>query len=100
VFALPFDDDCFDVATSFNGIWKGCEDALRKARRVVQLGGLVGFSFWGSPKRMGLLSYFAALLELSPPDHVEATFNQGDTGRAEVAERMLADVGLEFADRG
>lgn len=25
MFALPFDDGCFDVATSFNGIWKGCE---------------------------------------------------------------------------
>jgi hypothetical protein len=27
MFALPFDDDRFDVATSFNGIWKGCDDA-------------------------------------------------------------------------
>jgi len=27
MFALPFDDDSFDVATSFNGIWKGCEEA-------------------------------------------------------------------------
>ena len=26
MFALPFGDDCFDVATSFNGIWKGCEE--------------------------------------------------------------------------
>jgi SAM-dependent methyltransferase len=27
MFALPFGDDDFDVATSFNGIWKGCEEA-------------------------------------------------------------------------
>ena len=28
MFALPFEDDSFDAATSFNGIWKGCEQAL------------------------------------------------------------------------
>ncbi len=100
MFALPFDDDCFDVATSFNGIWQGCEDALAEARRVVRPGGLAGFSFWGSPKRLGLLPYFATLLELSPSGHVDATLNQGGTGRPGVAEQMLADAGLEFVDRG
>ena len=88
MFALPFDDDRVDVATSFNGIWKGCEDALAEARRVVRPGGLAGFSFWGSPKRLGLLPFFATLLELSPPGHVDATLNQGDTGRPGVAEQM------------
>jgi SAM-dependent methyltransferase len=100
MFALPFEDDCFDVATSFNGIWKGCEDALREAGRVVRPGGLAGFSFWGSPKRLGLLPFFATMVELSPPGHVDATLNQGDTGRPGVAEQMLAGAGLEFVARG
>ena len=69
-------------------------------RAVVRPGGLVGFSFWGPPKRLGLLPYFATLLELSPPGHIDATLNQGDTGRPGVAEQLLADAGLEFVDRG
>jgi SAM-dependent methyltransferase len=100
MFALPFESDSFDVVTSFNGIWKGCEGALIEARRVVRPGGMVGFTFWGSPKRLGLLPYFAALVDLSPADHVDATLNQADTGRPGVAEQMLAGAGLEFADRG
>jgi hypothetical protein len=56
--------------------------------------------FWGSPKRLGLLPFFATMVELSPPGHVDATLNQGDTGRPGVAEQMLADAGLEFAARG
>lgn len=100
MFALPFNDDRFDVATSFNGIWKGCEGALVEARRVVRPDGLVGFTFWGAPKRLGLLPYFATVVELSPADHVGATISQGDTGRPGVAEQMLNDANLEFVDRG
>jgi len=67
---------------------------------VVRPGGLVGFTFWGAPKRLGLLPYFAALVEMSPADHIDATLNQGDTGRPGVAEQMLAGAGLDFAGRG
>jgi SAM-dependent methyltransferase len=100
MFALPFEDDSFDVATSFNGIFTGCEDALVQARRVVRPSGLVGLTFWGAPKRMGLMPYFITLAELSPPDHVTAFGSQGNTGRPGVAERMLNDAGLEFGSRG
>ena len=52
MFALPFPGDSFDVATSFNGIWKGCEGALKEARRVLIPEGRIGLTFWGRIERM------------------------------------------------
>ena len=98
MFALPFPDASFDVATSFNGIWKGCEAALHEARRVLTPTGKLGLTFWGHPDDLGLLPYFLKVIELSPPSHGEASLRQGDTGRAGVAEEMLTSAG--FSPRG
>jgi SAM-dependent methyltransferase len=100
MFALPFDDASFDVATSFNGIWAGCETALLEVARVVKPGGLFGMTFWGSPKRLGLMPYFMTVAALSPPSHVEATLGQGETGRPGVAEAMFATAGIDVVERG
>jgi ubiquinone/menaquinone biosynthesis C-methylase UbiE len=100
MFALPFDAATFDVATSFNGIWKGCEKALEEAWRVLRSGGLFGMTFWGAPKHLGLLPYFIKVVELSPPDHSMASLEQGDTGRPGVVEDMFAATGFEFVERG
>ena len=50
-------------------------------------------------KRLGLMPYFATLVQLSTQDHTSATLDQGDTGRPGIAEQMLADVGLELVHR-
>lgn len=100
MFALPFEDDSFDVATSFNGIWAGCEGALAEAVRVIRPGGWFGMTFWGSPKRLGLMPYFMTVASLSPADHVTATLGQAETGRPGVAEAMFADAGIEVSERG
>lgn len=100
MFALPFADDSFDVATSFNGIWKGCEGALSEARRVLVPDGSLGLTFWGRYERLGLMPYFLKVIELSPSTHGAASMEQGDTGRPGVVEAMLAATGFELVDRG
>lgn len=100
MFDLPFTPDSFDVVTSFNGIWKGCEPALAGARRILATDGRLGLTFWGSPARIGLLPYFLKIIELSPPSHQSASAEQGDTGRAGVVEDMLATTGFDLIERG
>jgi SAM-dependent methyltransferase len=100
MFALPFDDGCFDAATSFNGIWKGCEMALVEARRVLVSGGRLGVTFWGRFEHLGLMPYFLKVIELSPANHGEASLQQGDTGRPGVIEEMLTSSGFEPGERG
>ena len=94
MFDLPFPDGSFDVATSFNGIWKGCDPALHEAHRVLGPGGRLGLTYWGRLDHLGLLPYFAKVIELSPPSHGEASLQQGDTGRDGVIEEMLVAAGF------
>ena len=100
MFDLPFADDSFDVATSFNGIWKGCDDALNEARRVLVPGGRLGLTFWGRYDHLGLMPYFLKMIELSPPEHGTASMEQGDTGRRGIVEEMLAATGFALAEHG
>lgn len=100
MFDLPFAPDSFDVVTSFNGIWKGCEVALTGAKRVLANDGWLGLTFWGRPNRIGLMPYFMKIIELSPPSHQSASMEQGDTGRIGVIEEMLAATGFEVSERG
>ena len=98
MFALPFTDDSFDVATSFNGIWKGCEGALEEAKRVLVPEGRIGLTFWGRFERLGLMPYFLKVIELSPASHGTASMEQGDTQN--VIEDMLRATGFGALDRG
>ena len=100
MFALPFADGSFDVVTSFNGIWKGCDEAVREARRVMRPGGRLGLTFWGDYDRLGLMPYFLKVIELSPVAHGAATVEQGDTGQPGVVEEMLRSAGFEPTGRG
>jgi hypothetical protein len=86
------------VATSFNGIWKGCEGALEEAKRVLVHKGRLGLTFWGRFDRLGLMPYFLKIIELSPPTHGTATTELGDTQN--VMEDMLCAAGFETIESG
>ena len=98
MFALPFPDQSFDVVTSFNGIWKGCEGALEEARRVLIPEGRLGLTFWGRPERNGLLPYLLKALELSPASHRAASMEQGDTRN--VIVDLLRAAGFGALEQG
>ncbi len=98
MFALPSPDESFDVATSFNGIWKGCEGALEEARRVLVPEGRLGVTFWGRFERLGLMPYFVKVIELSPASHGTASMEQGETQNA--VEDMLTATGFGDLERG
>ena len=100
MFALPFAGESFEAATSFNGIWKGCQAALVEAHRVLIPGGRLGVTFWGRFEHLGLMPYFLKVIELSPPSHGQASLEQGDTGRPGVIEDMLVSTGFEPGERG
>lgn len=66
---LPFADDAFDVATSFNAVQYAAAPgvALGEIRRVVRPGGAVAIVTWGDPERCDTRAVLAAVGSLLPP---------------------------------
>lgn len=98
MFALPWEDESFDVITSINGIWGECEAALAEAYRVLRPGGSIAISFWGKG-HLDLKPCFMTFAFNSPAAHVDGMRRTAGIGRPGVAEDMLTSVGFDVTLR-
>lgn len=100
MFELPWEDNSFDVVTSINGIWGGCEAALVEARRVLAPGGKIGISFWGSGTPNDLRGCFKAFARHAPQQHFSSMKKLNNIAAPGVAEEMLTQAGFNVTERG
>jgi SAM-dependent methyltransferase/alkylhydroperoxidase family enzyme len=92
--ALPWDDNTFDVVTSFRGIWGTTPTALDEARRVLKPGGQLGFTVWGHIKASPGAWALSPFLLASEPK-VENQAAMVSLGRPGVGEALLLDKGFD-----
>jgi ubiquinone/menaquinone biosynthesis C-methylase UbiE len=100
MFDLPWHDERFDVVTSINGVWGGCEAAVVEANRVLRPGGVIGLSFWGSGPPNDLRGCFKAFARHAPQEHFDSMKRLNNIAAPGVAEQMLTDGGFELIERG
>ena len=66
MFELPWPEASFDVVTSINGVWGGCDGAVVEAHRVLRPGGWIAISFWGDGSPLDLRPVFKTFARHAP----------------------------------
>jgi SAM-dependent methyltransferase/alkylhydroperoxidase family enzyme len=96
--ALPWDDDAFDLVTSFRGIWGTTPHALTEALRVLVPGGRIGLTVWGHIKASPGAWAFAPFTLAETPK-VENQAAMVALGRPGAGEALLHDIGFTDIER-
>jgi SAM-dependent methyltransferase len=92
---LPWDDETFDVVTSFRGIWGTTPGAVAEAFRVLVPGGRVGLTVWGHIKASPG-AWALAPFALAPEPKVQNQAAMVALGRPGAGEALLSE--MRFAD--
>lgn len=95
---LPWDDDAFDAATSFRGVWGTTPDALHEIRRVLRPGGQFAMTVWGNVGKSAGAWMFTPFL-WTTDEKVDNQAQMVSLGRPGVGEAFLADAGFEVGER-
>jgi SAM-dependent methyltransferase len=96
--ALPWDDESFDIVTSFRGIWGTTPAAVDEAHRVLVPGGRLAMTVWGDVKK----SPGGWMMTPFRWATAEKVRHQGDMvalGRPGAGEAFLAEHGFDVGER-
>ena len=96
--ALPWEDESFDIVTSFRGIWGTTPAAVEEAHRVLVPGGRLAMTVWGNVGKSPGAWAFAPLL-WATEEKVRHQADMNALGRPGVGEAFLADRGFDVAER-
>jgi uncharacterized peroxidase-related enzyme len=96
--SLPWEEESFDVVTSFRGIWGTTPHAVAEAFRVLVPGGRVGFTVWGHIKVSPGAWVFAPFSLASEPK-VRNQAAMVALGRPGAGEALLAETGFVEIER-
>lgn len=95
---LPWEDNTFDVATSFRGIWGTTPDALAEILRVLRPGGRLGMTVWGHLK-VSPGAWALAPFRLATQEKVDNQAAMVSLGRPGAGESLLESFGYVAVER-